>query len=223
MSYMTPTQKIIKAIILLFAFSPVAYLLLVWGSVPETVITRFNFTDPVAKEQSREMLLIATIVVSVIAAGLYLLMRNLKKIDPKVKTTSGFNRMGLTATVFLVLFNYFVILSALHSWEISQKMLFIFFGLLIAVLGNYMYNIKPNFFAGIRLPWTLSDENNWRQTHHLAGKLWFLGGLLLALISGLLPETALKPVMIGIMVLIVLIPCVYSYRLFKSKNSGFSD
>lgn len=218
---MKTTQKILNAIVLLFALSPIAYLLLVWGLVPEIIITRFSINEPIEKEQSRQTLLIATIVVSITAAGVYLLLRNLKKIDPKVKNdtpTSGFNRMGLSVTVFLVLLNYFFILSALHSWEISKKVIFIFSGFLLAVLGNYMNNIKPNFFAGIRLPWTLNDENNWRQTHHLAGKLWFLGGIVLALISWFLPEAALKPVFISTLVLLVLIPGIYSYLLFKNKK-----
>lgn len=218
---MKTAQKNLNAIVLLLTLSPIAYLLLVWGSVPETVVVRFNFEEPVVKEQSRQTLLVATIVVSITAASVYLLMRNLKKIDPKVKNgipTSSFNRIGLSVSLFLVLLNYFFILSAVHSWEISKKTTFIFFGLLIAVLGNYMYNIRPNFFAGIRLPWTLSDENNWRQTHHLAGKLWFSGGILLALISGFLSEGALKPIFISTFLLIILIPCIYSFRLFKSKK-----
>ena len=140
---------------------------------------------------------------------------------PKVKKnqpTSGFNRMGLSIAIFLVLLNYFLILTAVHSWEVSEKVIYIFFGLLVAVLGNYLYNIKPNFFAGIRLPWTLNDIDNWRQTHHLAGKLWFVAGIILSLISGFLSEMALKPVFISTIILIVLIPCIYSYRLFRTKK-----
>lgn len=223
---MKTTQKILNAIVLVFAFSPVAYVLLVWGSVPETITTRFNFDDLVVKEQSRQTLLIITIVISIISAGVYFLMRNLNKIDPKVKKetpTSGFNRMGLSVAVFLVLLNYFFILSGLYSWEISKKAIFIFLGLVLAVLGNYMNNIKPNFFAGIRLPWTLNDENNWRQTHHLAGKLWFFGGIVLALISWFLPEMALKPLFITLLILIILIPCIYSYLLFKKKTNPLSS
>ena len=218
---MKPTYKIFNVLVLFFALSPLAYLLLVWGSVPETIITRFTIDEPIEKEQSRQTLLIGTIVVSIAAAGVYLLMRNLKKIDPKVKSgtpTSGFKRMGLSITVFLVLLNYFFILSAVHTWEVSKKALFIFLGLLLAILGNYMNNIKPNFFAGIRLPWTLSSEDNWRQTHHLAAKLWFICGIALALMSWFLPETALKPVFITTVVLIVLIPGIYSYLLFKNKK-----
>ncbi len=214
-------QTILNVLVILFALSPLAYLIFIWGSVPETIVTRFNFDKPIDKEQSKQTFLVATIVVSIIAAGVYLLMRNLRRIDPKVKSgkpTSGFNKIGLTVTIFLVLLNYFFILSAVYSWEVSKKAIFIFAGLLMAMLGNYMNNLKPNFFAGIRLPWTLSDENNWRQTHHLAAKLWFSGGIFLALLSLFLPEVALKPVFISIAVIMVLIPCIYSYRLFKNKN-----
>jgi uncharacterized membrane protein len=220
-NYMKTRQSLLHTIVILLAVSPLAYLLFTWGSVPERIVTTFNFERPVVKEESRQTLLITSIVLSIITIGVYFLMRNLRKIDPKVKNGSpvaSFNRLGLSIAIFLVLVNYFFILSAVHSWEVSKKALFIFLGLLLAVLGNYMYNIKPNFFAGIRLPWTLNDETNWRQTHHLAGKLWFLGGILLALLSWFLPETLLNPVFISTVALLVLIPGIYSYRLYKNKN-----
>ena len=42
-------------------------------------------------------------------------------------------------------------------------------GLLFMFIGNLMYSIKPNYFAGIRLPWTLSSDDNWRATHKVGG------------------------------------------------------
>jgi uncharacterized membrane protein len=188
--------------------------------LPETIVFRFSFDKLTNVERSREDFLLSSILISIAAATVFLLMRNLRRIDPKVKRdtpTSGFNRMGLSITVFLVLLNYYYILSVVYSWEISRSVTFLFGGLLIAVLGNYMNNIKPNFFAGIRLPWTLNDEDNWRQTHHLAAKLWFWGGIFLALIALILPEAFLKPFFTSVLVLLVLIPGVYSYLLYKNK------
>jgi hypothetical protein len=37
--------------------------------------------------------------------------------------------------------------------------------LLISVVGNYMGSLKPNYLAGIPLPCTSNDPENWRQTH----------------------------------------------------------
>jgi uncharacterized membrane protein len=218
---MKKRQIIFNALVVLFAISPIAYLLISWNAVPEIITFRFNVDQPVNKTQTRVSLLIFSVVVSITSVVVHLLMRNLKKFDPKVKSStpmSGFNKMGLSVTIFLVLLNYFFILSAVHSWEVSKKAIFIFSGLLLAVIGNYGSNIKPNFFAGIRLPWTLSDENNWRQTHHLAGKLWFWGGLLLALVSIILPDPSVKPAFLSIGILLILIPCIYSYKLFKNKK-----
>lgn len=41
-----------------------------------------------------------------------------------------------------------------------------------------MSKIRQNYTVGIRLPWTLSSEDNWDKTHRLAGKLWIVGGVL---------------------------------------------
>jgi len=90
-------------------------------------------------------------------------------------------------------------------------------GLLFAVVGNYMYNIKPNYFAGIRLPWTLENEDNWKKTHMLAGKLWFAGGLLVALTALFLPDKIALIFTFSIIILLTIIPTVYSYRLYKKQ------
>ena len=60
-------------------------------------------------------------------------------------------------------------------------------GLLFAFMGNLMHNIKPNYFAGVRTPWTLEDPDTWRATHRLAGKLWFGGGIFVTIAVLVLP------------------------------------
>jgi uncharacterized membrane protein len=88
---------------------------------------------------------------------------------------------------------------------------------MIAALGNYMYNIKPNYFAGFRLPWTLESEENWKYTHRLAGRMWFAGGLLLTVLAFFLSEKAGFNVLMIITAIIVVVPTVYSYRFYKQN------
>jgi uncharacterized membrane protein len=90
-------------------------------------------------------------------------------------------------------------------------------GLLFAVIGNYMNNIKPNYFAGLRLPWTLSSDHNWRKAHQLAGKLWFWGGLSAAILSLIIPSPFSIIIFFTILIFLILIPVIYSYRIFKSE------
>jgi uncharacterized membrane protein len=91
-------------------------------------------------------------------------------------------------------------------------------GLFWAVIGNYMNNIKPNYFAGFRLPWTLESEDNWRHTHHLASKLWFAGGLLIAFVCIFTSATVAIITLFTIASIVTVIPIVYSYWYYKNKN-----
>lgn len=50
-------------------------------------------------------------------------------------------------------------------------------GLLFVMVGNYLPKCKQNYTIGIKLPWTLDDENNWNYTHRIAGFTWVIGGI----------------------------------------------
>jgi uncharacterized membrane protein len=112
--------------------------------------------------------------------------------------------------------NFVIIASSRGDIDI-QRVMFPLMGLLFAFIGNYMNHIKPNYFAGIRLPWTLSSDENWRRTHQLAGKLWFAGGVLIAIAGLVLSSSVAFPFFIAALVIMVLIPVIYSYRLFKQQ------
>lgn len=213
-------QFIINSLVVLAALSPIGYLLISWDSIPETFTTRVEFKKPFIETQTRRELLVATITLALTGALLYILMRNLKKVDPKVNDATpktAFHKLGLTITLFLVILNYFFISSVKNEWVINTPVLVAFVGLLIAMVGNYMNNLKPNYYAGIRLPWTLNDPDNWRRTHSLAGKLWFAGGVLLILTSFLLPEYLLIPFIVTVFAVIVIIPGIYSYFIHRRK------
>lgn len=43
--------------------------------------------------------------------------------------------------------------------------------LLFIVIGNYLPKIKQNNTIGIRIVWTLQDEENWNATHSFSGRI----------------------------------------------------
>lgn len=92
----------------------------------------------------------------------------------------------------------------------------IFMGVLMIVIGNYLPKTRKNYIIGIRLPWTLESDENWRKTHRLAGKIWVLGGLLLFLNSFV--QIYVYWVFFLTLLLVVLMPGVYSYQLSKSES-----
>ena len=102
--------------------------------------------------------------------------------------------------------------------SMTIKFVFVAMGLLFALIGNNMYNIKPNYFAGLRLPWTLENEDNWRRTHHLGGRLWFFGGLIFACNSIVVNNAMIGYVGVALLAILIIIPIFYSYKLYKKSK-----
>ena len=213
-------SHVLNLIVILIALSPLAFLFISWEAIPENFTTKFDFNSLIEEEQTRKDLLVAVIILSVVSALMYILMRNIVRIDPKVKEStprSTFHKIGIVVTLFMTGFNYVLILAPKHGWIIDLRGMLVGFGLLMAILGNYINSIKPNYFAGIRLPWTLNDPNNWRRTHLLAGKLWFAGGIILVIGSFVFAKSMLLPFAGTILFLLLVIPGIYSYRLYRNK------
>ena len=92
------------------------------------------------------------------------------------------------------------------------------FGLMFAVIGNYMPKIKMNSTMGIKVSWTYSSEENWTATHRFAGKVWFIGGVLM-LFGACLPESAAIVLMFTAIVVLCALPVWYSWRFFKREKA----
>lgn len=105
------------------------------------------------------------------------------------------------------------------TFSISNFMV-VFLGLMFVVMGNYLPKCRQNSTIGIKVPWAYTSEENWNATHRFGGKLWVIGGLVIAL-CGLIPgEFGMYIMLIAIFVLAFL-PMIYSYCYYrKQKASG---
>lgn len=113
------------------------------------------------------------------------------------------------------LIGLFIVYSVQQS-DGSIKGIFALIGFMIMVFGNYFPTIKPNYFVGIKTPWTLENETVWKETHKLGGKLWFYGGAVLTLLVLLLPIEISFTVFMSGMFVLVIIPTVFSYMRFQA-------
>src|SRR5690606_10761901 len=178
------TSLIHKLTMLFLVACPVVYLIFIYPSLPETVPLHYGADMKPDRFGTKSQVWIPLAILMGGAVISYFLIMNISSFDPKVKQESQSHTMRKFATAIVVFFSVLstnIVYSAANG-EV-QSLLFIILGALFAVLGNLMYNIKPNYFIGIRLPWTLHDDENWKLTHRLAGKLWVAGGLLLCVLS----------------------------------------
>lgn len=217
-------NKYFKILIWPIGITPIAWLAASWNSLPEKVALHFDLKGNPDRYGDKTELLVMTLILTAMSIGLFFLLSNIYRIDPKkyaAENKDRLIRLAFVISIFMSALSCFIIYSsAKGGFELGINYVFAGVGLLFCFIGNYMHTIKPNYFAGIRVPWTLNNEENWRKTHLLAGKIWFAGGLVLALLCLLLPGTISTIVFFTLTMILVIIPVVYSYRLYKKNNEA---
>lgn len=219
MKKFTPTDGAALLIWLL----PMAYLVWIYGSLPAIVPMHYNSNGVPNGFGSRAGFAVMQLVMQAISAGVYLLMRFLPSIDPKKQakySEATLGKLALGITLFMAAIGIGIIYATVHKGFRIDKLLFPLMGLLFAFLGNMMNNIKPNYFVGIRTPWTLEDPDTWKATHRLAAKIWFIGGLLITLVSLVVPGNSVSMYFAATVLVIVLIPAAYSYIYYKKHRTA---
>lgn len=206
-------------ILVMFLAAPLIYLNMVYDVLPEKVALHFGADMQPDRYGPKSELWTTILMLMGIALAAYLLVTNLSKIDPKnqnLQSQGIIEKLGLTIVGFMSFITLYIIYSSYNPT--SGKLLFVMLGGLFAVLGNFMNSIKPNYFVGFRLPWTLENEDNWRKTHQLGGKVWVAGGLLIALLTFLLPAALILKLLFVIISIMVLVPAIYSYRHYRQSK-----
>lgn len=141
---------------------------------------------------------------------------NLSKDNPKVKTIRTINRM----TIFIItLICMIIVLSPKELDLIMEDNEVIVAGLIslfMMISGNLSPKIPFNRYLGLRLPWTIRDEDTWKIAHRIMGYISFPIAIFQFIFVFYYPfETVMK---FGILTWII-IPSVYSlwfyYRKFK--------
>lgn len=191
-------------------------------SLPEKLPIHWNVVGEADGWTSKTQFPFFLLIMAAFGVMAYLLLRFIKRIDPK-RTAELNQRVALKVGIGVILFttaiNLLWLLPQYYTFNTSTVVL-VMVSLLFTFFGNVMYNIKPNYFIGIRLPWTLEDANNWKHTHRLAGVLWFIGGIVSTLLALVMEPDVVYPFFISITVLLVLIPSIYSFMFFKKAKHG---
>ena len=152
-----------------------------------------------------------------VMAGLNLLIHILFHADPK-RANMGrkLRALGLwCCPVLSVILMPITLFSALGVSIPIPELVSAVVGLLLILIGNYLPKSGQSYTAGVRLPWTLDDPDNWRKTARLAGRLLIPAGGVVFLCGCL---RLFWPILI-VLGLTVLIPTVYSYCLYRRAHS----
>ncbi len=92
----------------------------------------------------------------------------------------------------------------------------LFIGVVFTVIGNYLPKARQNYTIGIKLPWTLANEENWNRTHRLAGYLWMAGGILIVVLT--FCRCTVIVWYAAVFAAMILIPTAYSFWLHTARD-----
>jgi uncharacterized membrane protein len=190
-----------------------------WSYVPEKVPVHWNIRGEVDRYGGRfEGLLL----VPLIGSGLYVLLLVLPRFDPRAENYAKF--AGPYAVIRCVLMAFLAIVYALLLFAALGRpipmgtVIPALVGILLIVIGAFMPRIKPNWFVGVRTPWTLSSELSWTKTHRLAARLLPLSGVAMML-AGFLGTQWAFYAMLMVLFSSVAALIVYSYFVWRQDPS----
>ena len=204
-------KLIITSLIILI---PIVIGLILWDKLPDQVPMHWNAQGEVdgygTKFQAvflMPLILVAFQWVCVLGTSL----------DPKKQNINDkiFTLVLWIIPVISLLCNSMVFATALGHKVSVEIIMPLFMGAFFVVIGNYLPKCKQSYTVGIKLPWTLDNEENWNKTHRLAGFLWVIGGVIIMATAFLGAFWLFFVVLIPM----VIIPFVYSYLLYKKNKT----
>ena len=189
---------------------PIVAGLLLWDKLPEQLAIHFNAANEPDNFAPKA---VAVVGMPVFIAAIHLVCLFVTANDPKKQ-----NITGVMKTLMLWICPFISWLCAgmtmgyaLESVRNIGTVVCVFLGILFMVIGNYLPKCLPSYTVGIKLPWTLHDEGNWRYTHRIGGFCFTAAGLIV-LVSAFFGGIWL---MAAALALAVIVPTVASFLYYK--------
>ena len=194
---------------------PVLIGIICWDRLPDVMATHFGMNNEANGFSSKAFAVfgLPLVLLAVLWVGAFVTAHDPKRQNISLKMFSLMLWIApaislvAAATVYPVNLGY-----EMDITFISELLL----GLMFTIIGNYLPKARQNYTIGIKIPWTLANEENWNRTHRLAGYLWMACGILMIIMC----LTRFVPFewLIGLFLIMVLVPCIYSCWLHVGKG-----
>lgn len=118
-----------------------------------------------------------------------------------------------------------VVIAAAHAMIVGVALgypidipsaLIVLIPLSIIVSGNYLGKARPNFFMGVRTPWTLSSDVSWEKTHRMLGRLFVFSGIIVLAVRFAIGTEAAFFALAATITASAMLAIVSSYIFWKS-------
>jgi immunity protein, SdpI family len=191
---------------------------IVYPRLPERVPVHWGLHGQVDRYGGR---LEGIALMPLLMVACWLLLRFLPRVDPRRLNYEKFaDTYDLFVNSLMALFAVMqgvMLATALGHPVPMNRVAPAIVGVLFIVLGNALPRARPNWWFGIRTPWTLSNDRVWMKTHRVGGYLIVGAGILM-----LLAAVVASPWTLAVGFTAVLAAgfgsLVYSYFAWKQEN-----
>ena len=199
----------------IFILLPILFGVLLWDKLPMAMTTHWGFDGKADGWSGRPF---AVFGLPLILLASHWLCLGLTALDKKNRNQNqkAFGIIFWIMPIVSIFSNGIMYMAAFGRTLQIGSFVFLFMGLMFVAIGNYLPKVRQNRTLGIKLKWTLENEENWNATHRFGGKVWVFGGLLL-MCGIFLPAQAIPAVMVGSILLMVLVPTLYSYQYHRKQ------
>ena len=194
---------------------PVVYLWSVYSQLPETVPTHFGLDMKPDDYSSKSSTMIQAMLPTIVAIILWFSV----KFDPKNQLKdmgSAFHRFAVMFCFSFVILSCYMIYISIDATRFDGRILLAIIGLLFLSIGNFMPAMRPNFFIGIRTPWTLNSDEVWKDTHRLASYGFSFLGLAFIVVPFIVFNPNTMNVLFGLLIAFVL--GIVGYSFYRSSQ-----
>ncbi len=205
-------KTLISSVVILL---PMLFGLIMWNKIPDEVVSHIGISGNPDSISSKGFLVFG-VPLLLLAVHLFCLWISGK--DPGHKKQPK-KAMGIVFWIMPAASLFVNALMYAATFEVSFNPMMLVVGFLafmFIAIGNYMPTCKQSATMGIKIKWTLENEENWRATHRFSGKLWFICGLLM-LPCIFIPEKYAPVFLIGIIIPVVILPVGYSYLYYRKQ------
>ena len=208
-------KAIISSVVILL---PLVFGLLVWDQLPATMVSHWG-ADGVADGTASKAFMVFGLPLILLA--LQWLMLFLESFEQKRSKPQNNKITGIIYTVMPI--TSLVVNAAIYSVALEKEwnlfaLVPVLVGVMFMCMGNYLPKTTRNRTMGIKLRWTMGNDENWNKTHRLGGRIWFWGGLVM-LVSALLPVKVAIALVFVMIIAGVAIPTIYSYSIYKKHKA----
>ncbi len=204
--------------------------------LPETIPMHYDMAGNIDRWGSRYESLIFPIIILVLSLHWTLFMNHYEKkaqkaTDDKERAGAKTNAkvVGIVGVVmaamftimqgFMVYGSYYDAISDAEKQTIDiGKVSVILMGIIFIVLGNFMTKTRTNGTVGVRLSWSMYNDNTWRRSNRFGAIAIMIAGVLTIITAAVMSNSfGATMISLGYLCLATILTVIYAHKVYKTE------